>query len=224
MSDPFTPTALQSWWAGLPDVARGFLRRTINPHNLTQVHLAHLIARKPAQFSVGTFTYGRPKVRFPESGAALAIGRYGSIADGVELLLGGNHRTDWVTTYPFPALPGLWPEAAGVTDFSGTRGAISIGHDVWIGSQAMILSGVSIGHGAVIAARSVVTRDMPPYAIVAGNPARVIRLRFDEATIAALLASQWWDLPREQVAQLLPVLMAGDIAGFLKATGGSGGA
>ena len=83
MSDPFTPTALQSWWAGLPDVARGFLRRTINPHNLTQVHLAHLIARKPAQFSVGTFTYGRPKVRFPESGAALAIGRYGSIADGV---------------------------------------------------------------------------------------------------------------------------------------------
>ena len=222
------PTALQSWWAGLPDVARGFLRRAINPHNLTQVHLAHLITRKPAQFSIGDFTYGRPKVRFPESGAALAIGRYGSIADGVELLLGGNHRTDWVTTYPFPALPGLWPEAAGNTGFSGTRGDISIGHDVWIGSQAMILSGVTIGHGAVIAARSVVTRDVPPYAIVAGNPARQIRLRFDEATIAGLIASAWWDLPRDEVARLLPILMNGDVTVFLKAvpsvTGGSGGA
>lgn len=224
MKTAFTPTALQSWWAGLPDVARSFLRRTVNPHNLAQVHLAHLIARKPAQFTIGDYSYGRPKVRFPESGASLTIGRYCSIADGVEFLLGGNHRTDWVTTYPFPALPGLWPEAAGQTGFSGTRGDISIGHDVWIGSQAMILSGVSIGHGAVVAARSVVTRDVPPYTIVAGNPARVIRSRFDEATIAALIASAWWDLPRGEVARLLPVLMAGDVAGFLKtipsATGG----
>jgi virginiamycin A acetyltransferase len=225
VSDAFAPTALQKWWAGLPDVARGFLRRTINPHNLTQVHLAHLTGQRPAQVRVGDFTYGRPKVRFAESGAKLTIGRYGSIADGVEVLLGGNHRTDWVTTYPFPALPGLWPEAAGRVDFSTSRGDITIGHDVWIGSQAMILSGVSIGHGAVIAARSVVTRDVPPYAIVAGNPARLIRLRFDQATIAAVQASAWWDLPRETVARLLPVLMAGDVAAFLRmvpqAKGGS---
>lgn len=202
-------------------MARGFLRRTINPHNLTQVHLAHLLARRPAQFSIGDFTYGRPKVRFPESGARLAIGRYGSIADGVELLLGGNHRTDWVTTYPFPALPGLWPEAAGQTGFSGTRGDISIGHDVWIGSQAMVLSGVSIGHGAVIAARSVVTRDVPPYAIVAGNPAKVIRLRFEEATVASLLASAWWDQSRDRIVALLPVLMSGDVAAFIARLDGS---
>lgn len=214
-SHVFKPSALQSWWAGLPDVARGILRRSINPQNLTQVHLAHLIARYPQAFRIGAFSYGRPKIRFPESGAGLTIGRYCSIADGVELLLGGNHRTDWVTTYPFPALPGLWPEARERTGFAGTRGDIAIGHDVWIGSQAMILSGVSIGHGAVVAARSVVTRDVPPYAIVAGNPARPVRLRFDEPTIAALLDSAWWDLPRGKVARLLPVLMAGDVAAFL---------
>lgn len=221
MSRTFTPTALQSWWAGLPDVARGFLRKAVNPHNLTQVHLAHLVARRPGQFSIGDFTYGRPKVRFAESGAGLTIGRYGSIADGVEVLLGGNHRTDWVTTYPFPALPGLWPEAGLGQDFAGTRGPVSIGHDVWIGSQAMILSGVSIGDGAVIAARSVVTRDVAPYAIVAGNPGRVIRSRFDEATVAALLASAWWNRPRAEIANLLPLLMAGDVAAFLKALQGS---
>lgn len=224
MNERTAPSSLQIWWAGLPDTARSFLRKRINPHNLTRVHLAHMVARRPAQISIGDFTYGRPKIRFPESGAALSIGRYGSIADGVEILLGGNHRMDWVTTYPFPALPGLWGDGAGRSDFASSRGDVTIGHDVWIGTQAMILSGVTIGHGAVIAARSVVTRDVPAYAIVAGNPAKIIRSRFDQPTVAALLASQWWDRPRNEVAELMPLLMSDDIAGFLKATGGSAGA
>ena len=107
------PSPLLAWWAGLPPVARGWLRRRLNPDNQTGIHLAHLIARRPGQIAVGRYSYGRPKVRFPESGARLTIGRYGSIADGVEILLGGNHRLDWATTYPFPALPRLWPDAAG---------------------------------------------------------------------------------------------------------------
>jgi virginiamycin A acetyltransferase len=200
------PTRLQCWWASLPDWLRGRLGKIINPRNQTAVHLAHL--RRKHGFAVGEGTYGRPKVRFPESGAQLTIGRYTSIADGVEILLGGNHRTDWVTTYPFPALPTLWPEAGGRDDHQVTRGDVSIGHDVWLGSQCMILSGVSIGHGAVVAARSVVTRDVPPFAIVGGNPARVIRMRFDEATIAGLLARAWWDWPRQRIVQELPMLMA----------------
>ena len=154
---------------------------------------------------------GRKSV-FPRAGARLTIGRYGSIADGVEILLGGNHRTDWVTTYPFPALPGLWPEAAGIAGSHTTRGDVVIGHDVWLGSQAMILSGVTIGTGAVVAARAVVTRDVPPYAIAGGNPARVLRMRFEEAEIASLLASRWWELPREDVLQLMPILMSGRVA------------
>jgi carbonic anhydrase/acetyltransferase-like protein (isoleucine patch superfamily) len=89
-----------------------------------------------------------------------------------------------------------------------TRGDVTIGHDVWLGSQAMIMSGVTIGHGAVVAARAVVTRDVPPYAIVAGNPARAMRLRLPEAQVEALLASRWWELPPERISALLPLLMS----------------
>ncbi|OYW66830.1 MAG: chloramphenicol acetyltransferase [Bosea sp. 12-68-7] len=190
------------------------LGKRVNPHNQTRLHLAALIARRPGQIAAGAWTYGRPKVRFPESGARLMIGRYGSIADGVEILLGGNHRTDWATTYPFPVLPGLWPEAAGIAGSHTSRGDVTIGHDVWLGSQSLILSGVTIGTGAVVAARAVVTRDVPPYAIVGGNPARILRMRFEEAEIVSLLASRWWLLPREDVVQLLPVLMSNRIAEF----------
>ncbi len=211
------PSPLQAWWAGLSAVPRGWLRRRLNPDNQTRLHLAHLVARRPGQFVLGPHTYGRPKIRFPESGARLAIGRYGSIADGVEILLGGNHRLDWATTYPFPAMPRLWPEAAGVTGYDTTRGDVVIGHDVWLGSQCMVMSGLRIGHGAVVAARAVVTRDVPPYAIVAGNPARIVRLRYDEATVAALLDSRWWELPREQLVPLLPLIMSDRVAEFAAA-------
>ncbi|MGL4727917.1 MAG: CatB-related O-acetyltransferase, partial [Bosea sp. (in: a-proteobacteria)] len=182
-------TALQKWWAALPDWARGQLRKRINPQNETRIHLAHLIARHG--YKIGGASYGRPKVRFPESGAAISIGRFCSIADGVEILLGGNHRMDWVTTYPFPEFPRQWPEAIGHMGHQPSRGDVRIGHDVWLGSQSMVLSGVSIGHGAVVAARAVVTRDVPAYAIVAGNPARTIRLRFEPRVIEALIGSAW---------------------------------
>ncbi|CAM5766031.1 2,3,4,5-tetrahydropyridine-2,6-dicarboxylate N-acetyltransferase [Bosea minatitlanensis] len=211
------PTGLQAWWAGLPPVARGLLRKRFNRDNQTRLHLAHLVARRPGQIVIGAHTYGRPKVRFPESGAKLVIGRYGSIADGVEILLGGNHRLDWATTYPFPALPRLWPAAEGLTGHDATRGDVVIGHDVWLGSQCMILSGVTIGHGAVVAARAVVRRDVPPYAIVAGNPARVSRPRFDEARVAALLETRWWDLPEARIAALLPLLLSSRIDDFVAA-------
>lgn len=209
------PSGLQAWWAGLPQAARSLLRKRLNRENQTRLHLAHLVARRPGQLAIGAYTYGRPKIRFPESGAKLVIGRYGSIADGVEILLGGNHRLDWVTSYPFPAMPRLWPAAAGIPGSDATRGDVVIGHDVWLGSQCMILSGVTIGHGAAVAARAVVTRDVPPYAIVAGNPARVVRLRFDEATIAALLATRWWDLPKPQIDALLPLLLGSRIDDFV---------
>lgn len=210
--EAWRPDRLTAWWAGLPPVARSLLRKRLNPDNQTRLHLAHLIARRPEQISIGAFSYGCPKVRFPESGTRLSIGRFCSIADGVEILLGGNHRLDWVTTYPFPALPRLWPEAAGITGSETSRGDVRIGHDVWLGSQCMVLSGVTIGHGAVIAARAVVTRDVPPYAIVAGNPARIVRYRHSEADIARLLASRWWLRPEAEIRQLLPTLLSDKIA------------
>jgi virginiamycin A acetyltransferase len=219
MSDgaAFMPSRTQQRWAALPDWLRGRLGKRVNPQNLTQVHLAHLVARHG--FSIGHASYGRPKVRFAESGAKLAIGHFCSIADGVEILLGGNHRTDWVSTYPFPEFRANWPMVAGRADHHASRGDVIIGHDVWLGSQAMILSGVTIGHGAVVGARAVVSRDVPPYAIVAGNPARVLRSRFSPDEVAALLETAWWDWPQEKIARHLPLIMAGDVTAFLAAKG-----
>jgi acetyltransferase-like isoleucine patch superfamily enzyme len=194
------------------------LKNWRNPHNLTRLHLGRLAARHG--FTIGDHSYGRPKVRFPESGAKLSIGRFCSIADGVEILLGGNHRTDFATTYPFGAMTGVWPEAAGRDDFHASKGDVTIGHDVWLGSQCMILSGVTIGTGAVIAARAVVTRDVPPYAMVGGNPARLIRMRFEPAIVERLLASRWWDLPRETIAALIPLLQGSDVEAFLRTVEG----
>ncbi|MGL4243377.1 MAG: CatB-related O-acetyltransferase, partial [Beijerinckiaceae bacterium] len=184
------------------------IRNWSNPHNLTRLHLKQLADRHG--FEIGDWSYGRPKVRFPESGAKLSIGRFCSIADGVEILLGGNHRLDFATTYPFGAMTGVWPEAAGRTDFHASKGDVTIGHDVWLGSQCMIMSGVTVGHGAVVAARAVVTRDVPPYAIVGGNPAKIIRRRFEPAVVERLLAARWWDLPRDRIAGLIPLLQSGD--------------
>jgi virginiamycin A acetyltransferase len=210
-------TAIQEFWAGLPAWARGGrLGKWINPSNLTRIHLAHLIRRHGHE--IGAASYGRPKLRFPAA-ARLRIGRYCSIADGVEILLGGNHRTDWITTYPFPEFGTDWPDAAMRTDHHASKGDVAIGHDVWLGSQAMVLSGVTIGHGAVIAARSVVARDVPPYAIVAGNPAKIIRMRFSEADIAGLLAVQWWHWPNERIGKALPLMMSGDVSAFLAYAG-----
>lgn len=185
------------------------LRRWRNPHGETRLHLAPLIRRYG--FEIGAESYGRPKIRFPGPGLNLTIGRFCSIADRVEIFLGGNHRTDWITTYPFGALPGLWPSAPAAEGVHVSRGGVSIGHDVWIGAGATILSGVEVGHGAVIGARAVVSRDVPSYAMVAGNPAALLRFRFDEPTIAALLDAAWWDLPRAQIEALIPDLQSPDV-------------
>lgn len=192
------------------------VRNWSNPHNATRLHLAALARR--FGFAVGEHSYGRPKIRFPESGCPLAIGRFCSFADRVEILLGGNHRTDWATTFPFGAFPEVWPgtETLGAA-YHGSRGGVLIGSDVWVGSGAMILSGVEVGHGAVIAARAVVARDVPAYGIVAGNPARLVRRRFDDETVAALLESAWWDLPDAEVATLIPLLQSGRVADLLAA-------
>ena len=181
------------------------IRNWRNPHNLTSVHLAGLVRRYG--YAVGDHSYGRPKIRFPQRDRPLAIGRFCSIADKVEILLGGNHRTDWVSTFPFAAFPDRWPDRGDETGaYHSSRGGVTIGSDVWLGSGATVLSGVTVGHGAVIAARAVVSRDVPPYAVVAGNPARVVRMRFPAETVRALIETAWWDLPDGEVARLVPIL------------------
>lgn len=128
--------------------------------------------------SIGEYTYGKPTIHWWRPDTRLVIGRYCSNAGSVNLFLGGNHRTEWVTTYPFSDLVGAWPSARGIGGTPWSKGNILIGNDVWIGSLATIMSGITIGDGAVIGAHSVVTKDVQPYAVVAGNPAKLIRYRF----------------------------------------------
>jgi len=181
----------------------------------TKLLLHGLIAKHG--WTVGDHTYGEPTVVDPQC-AHLSIGRFTSIATHVTIVL-GNHRMDAVTTYPFKTLNRFWPAAARVGADHQTKGDVAIGNDVWIGQGVTILSGVRIGDGAVLGAQSVVTKDVPPYAIVAGNPARVLRYRFDELTIKRLLALCWWDWPQDQIDAAIPLLTASDLGPFWDAYG-----
>jgi virginiamycin A acetyltransferase len=166
-------------------------------------------------WQIGDHSYGRPVI-IDEQYSMLEIGRFCSIGPNVTIVL-GNHRTDLVTTYPFKTLAHLWPEAATGEDDHVARGDVVIHDDVWIGANTLIRSGTEIGHGAVIGGHAVVSGVVPPYAIMAGNPARVVRYRFDETTIARLLAIAWWNWDETRLRRLLPQLMSSDIDIFLNA-------
>ncbi len=157
-----------------------------------------------SRISVGAFSYGDEnlKIRQWNEGAALNVGRFCSIADNVTVFLGGNHRTDWITTFPFGHVHVETLGGRGIVGNPFSKGDVEIGHDVWIGSGALIMSGVTIGNGAVIAAAAVVTRDVAPYAVVGGNPAREVSLRFSPQIIALLQELAWWTLPPAKLSQI----------------------
>lgn len=163
-------------------------------------------------YTIGTGTYGALTVSDWHEGSTLVIGPYTSIAANVQIFLGGHHRIDWISCYPFPA---VLDEAAHIIDYGGTNGDVIIGSDVWLCSNAMILSGVTIGHGAVVAAGAVVTKDIAPYEVVGGNPARHLKWRFPEAVRAQLLDSCWWDWPEDEICKVSPLLCSQDIDAFL---------
>lgn len=168
------------------------------------------------RLTMGRGTYGNPRVvTFPGDTASVTIGSFTSIGRDVQLMDGGNHRIDWVTTFPFRAVYGL--EGAYADGHPETKGDIEIGSDVWIGRGARVMSGVTIGHGAVVAAYSVVTKDVRPYAIVAGVPASERRRRFTDEQITALLQIAWWDWPMERILASVPILCAGRIEEFVAA-------
>ncbi len=167
-------------------------------------------------WEIGVGTYGNPTVQSWGENARLVIGRYCSIAEGVTILLGGNHRVDWVTTYPFHVFD---PAGEHITGQPASKGDVVIGNDVWLGDSCRIMSGVTVGDGACVAANAVVTRDVAPYSIVGGVPARLIRHRFGLDQIAALLEIRWWDWPPERIREAYDTLMSPDIDAFIQAAG-----
>jgi acetyltransferase-like isoleucine patch superfamily enzyme len=163
---------------------------------------------KGPRFAIGEYTYGN--LRVVGALGRISIGSYCSIADEVAAVMVGHH-TEWVSTYPFQAVCDHWDEARDLAGHPQCLGDLTIGHDVWIGYRAVLMGGTTIGHGAVVGAGAVVTHDVPPYAVVAGNPARVLRLRFAEEDVAFLLDLAWWDWPEEKIRRHVRALAGSDL-------------
>jgi len=139
----------------------------------------------------------------------LIIGKFCQIATGVRFIMNGsNHAMDGISTYPFKIFGESWSSNASMNVV--TKGDIVIGNDVWIGNSVTIMPGIKIGHGAIIGTNSLVTKDVEPYTIIGGNPAKLIRKRFDDDVIDFLLNLSWWDFEIEKITELLPAITNGD--------------
>lgn len=167
---------------------------------------------------VGEFTYfsdenfeSHVTHHYDFNGDKLIIGKFCQIAAGVNFIMNGaNHQMNAVSTFPFYIFNGWQQEAPPMSEMP-LKGDTVVGNDVWIGQNATILPGVRIGDGAIIGANSTVGSDVEPYTIVAGNPARVIRKRFDDELIEVLEKVKWWDLPADEINELIPILSCSDL-------------
>jgi len=168
--------------------------------------------RNYPQFEIGRGSYGVPLVHPSYGGATLKIGSFCSISSNCQIYLGGNHRSDWISTSPL----NVFFEQKESLQHEQTKGDVIIGSDVWICGNATILSGVTIGHGAVVGNSAIVSSDVAPYSIVAGNPAKHIRYRFEEDIIKQLLAISWWHWPEEVLRIHMDKILSSDISAFLE--------
>lgn len=178
---------------------------------------------KASNIIIGDYTYFDDRNNGPEkfeecnvlynydfSKVKLVIGKFCAIAAETRFIMTGDHKLDAISTYPFPIFQHGWEAAFDIFDLP-VKGDIIVGNDVWFGYDALIKGGVTIGDGAIIATRAVVVKDVPPYAIVAGNPARVVKMRFDDKTIERLLCIAWWDWNIEKINKNLTLICNLDV-------------
>jgi virginiamycin A acetyltransferase len=191
----------------------------------TRVGFLKALIDKP-NIEIGEFTYydvpdGPDKFvercvlhHYPFIGDKLIIGKFCSIAEGARFIMNGaNHAMSGFSTYPFNIFGHGWELGFDVKSWEQeNRGDTVIGHDVWIGMEALVMPGVTIGHGSIVAAKSVVTRDVPPYTIVAGNAAKIVKHRFDDLVTKRLLKVAWWDWPVDKISRNLNAIRGADIA------------
>ncbi|MGB0134223.1 CatB-related O-acetyltransferase, partial [Dokdonella sp.] len=159
---------------------------------------------------------------FPFIGDRLIIGKFCAIARGVKFIMNGaNHKLSGASTYPFQIFGNGWEKVMPAPGDLPFKGDTVIGNDVWIGYEATLMPGVRIGNGAIVSAKSVVVADVPAYTIVGGNPARVIKQRFEPETVATLESLAWWDWPVEKITRHLGLIVSGDIEALRRGAAGA---
>ncbi|MCP4606048.1 MAG: Vat family streptogramin A O-acetyltransferase [Proteobacteria bacterium] len=150
---------------------------------------------------------------FPFIGDKLIIGKFCAIAKDVKFIMNGaNHKVSGFSTYPFQIFGNGWQKVMPIEDDLPYKGDTEIGNDIWVGYDATIMPGVKVGNGAVIASKSVVTKDVPPYSVVGGNPAQIIKYRFDERVIDDLMQIAWWDWPAKKITENLEAIVGSDLS------------
>ena len=188
------------------------------PHTNRVVFLKPLVTSE--KIEVGDYTYyddpheptawEERNVLYAYGPERLVIGRYCALAEGVRFVMGGaNHAIHGPSTFPFGIFGGDWADTMDLVMSAPSRGDTVVGNDVWLGYRAVVMPGVTIGDGAIVAAGSVVTADVRPYAIAGGNPARELRRRYDDADVDRLLRAAWWDWPVELVTHHARTIMSG---------------
>jgi virginiamycin A acetyltransferase len=198
--DPMNPRPVPTWHG-----TRYLKSIVTHPRIIVGDYSYYDDSRGPEHFEARCVRY-----LFDQVGDKLIIGKFCAIAQGAQFIMNGaNHPLRGFSTYPWSSFAG-WQENAPVE--WPNKGDIILGNDVWIGREAVIMPGVTIGHGAIIGTRAVVAKDVPPYTVVVGNPGKVVKTRFDDATIAALLDIAWWDWPYDRIAKHIPAIAGQDIA------------
>lgn len=192
--------------AGFPQVC--FIKNTLtNPNIIVGDYTYYDDPENSADFERNVLYH------FPFIGDRLVIGKFCAIARGVKFIMNGaNHKTSGISTYPFYIFGNGWEKAAPQPGDLPFKGDTVIGNDVWIGYDCLIMPGVKIGNGAIISSRSVVVNDVPAYAVVGGNPAKIIKERFSQEDIATLESIAWWDWSKEDITRNIATIVSADIA------------
>ncbi|HWK52855.1 MAG TPA: Vat family streptogramin A O-acetyltransferase [Hyphomicrobiales bacterium] len=191
--------------AGFPQVC--FIRNTLTNPNISVGEYTYYDDPDDAENFERNVLY-----HYPFLGDKLIIGRFCAIARGVKFIMNGaNHKLSGISTYPFQIFGNGWEKVMPQAGELPYKGDTVVGNDVWLGYEALVMPGVKIGNGAIVASRAVVVADVPAYTVVGGNPARAIRQRFDVETVARLEALSWWDWPIETITEHLALIVAGDV-------------